>query len=212
MNTLHRYAVRIHASAEALATFFAIWVPYCRTIIAYQHDEANRLHCHLAVETYYDKKTLKNEALKKYKFNGQGDWSFKIWDGEEKYLVYCSKGKYLPCYLHAVAPEEWTEEKFTRIRDAWIVREKEMTKLEEAMDILGDYADIRREWDEQSGLQNGIKCEFEYLLKVVQRYLMLRNGNWSQGTFALYKSIVYSYVMWNGIYIPETRKEWRRFL
>lgn len=78
----------------------------CQSIVVYEHSVqthtvsvGGKTHIHFCISHLCDRKTIKNTILKKVKLSGNQDWKFAEWDGEQKAVVYMTKGKLDPVYV-----------------------------------------------------------------------------------------------------------------
>lgn len=97
------FAVRITRSYEEVARVISRWALECDKMVVYQHEgeRTGKVHIHLGIEgSRICREQLRNIAntILINPCKGQGDWSFKVWDKEERYIVYMSKGKHNPSY------------------------------------------------------------------------------------------------------------------
>jgi len=108
-------AIRITLPKESVNNICTIWIRHCDQIIAYEHNEANRVHCHiLMINPHVTTQRLKQLSLREER--GNTFWSFKTGTGDiGRYITYMSKGKLQPCYLRTndAIPDEAFEKTFT---------------------------------------------------------------------------------------------------
>lgn len=113
------YAIRITNTAEELKAFWGRLSGHCLRIIAYEHLDGARPHCHAYVvgaEVTTD--TMKNwvkQALNVTKYP-KSDWAFTTKTKDNKplddgYIIYMSKGRYEPVCVKGFAPEEVAKHK-----------------------------------------------------------------------------------------------------
>lgn len=99
---LPSYRVRISYSWLEIHDAVKAWDEFCKGgIVLYQHNDGNRPHCHLWLDSVTcSTDTLKNVFKRKKGCGNLGNkgWSFKEGDDDEimSYLTYCSKGEYTP--------------------------------------------------------------------------------------------------------------------
>jgi len=117
-------AIRISLPKETVATILRAWLPHCDQIIAYEHNEANRVHCHiLMIRSAVTTQRLKQLALREER--GNTFWSFKQGTGDvSRYITYMSKGKINPffheCNIGCYDPEScFTEEEVEQYKQQW---------------------------------------------------------------------------------------------
>lgn len=97
------FAVRITRPYDDFARVVARWALECDKMVVYQHTGSRtaKVHIHLAIEgSRICREQLRNIAntILTQPCKGQGDWSFKVWDKEERYIVYMTKGQHDPMY------------------------------------------------------------------------------------------------------------------
>jgi len=112
------YALRITRNGEEMMPFWERLAGSCLRIIAYEHLDGARVHCHATVEgATVSTDTMKNwikKALAVTVFP-RTDWKFTAYDGDEKAITYMSKGKYDPIYQKGHDPEE-----IRRLKGTWL--------------------------------------------------------------------------------------------
>lgn len=153
------FAVRIHASSELVKKSLALWASVCDKILAYEHNEANRVHTHLlvlgCVRTAENLKDLCRSVGLSLK--GNSEWSFKSGYIDkvskkkveltehtmDKYVVYMSKGKHDPYYNKGfevayvnARRAEWVAPDPTKSKDSYIY--DEFAKVMGVQDLTWD--------------------------------------------------------------------------
>jgi len=85
-------AVRITLGFDQVSQIVERWIDHVDQIITFQHDEANRIHCHLLLlNCRVTTQRLKQLSLRTER--GQGFWSFKACDNDlQRYITYMGKG------------------------------------------------------------------------------------------------------------------------
>ena len=96
------YALRITKTGKELEAFWERLAGSCLRLIAYEHGDGARPHCHAIVEgATVSTDTMKNwikRALSMTVFP-RSDWEFKSFDGNLKAITYMTKGKYEPVFV-----------------------------------------------------------------------------------------------------------------
>jgi len=118
-------AIRITLPKESVSQILVSWLQHCDQIIAYEHNEANRVHCHVyMVRPAVTTQRLKQISLREER--GNQFWSFKTCTGDcTRYITYMSKGKLQP-FFHRVNigehdPEScYTEDEVEAYRLRWV--------------------------------------------------------------------------------------------
>jgi len=118
-------AIRITLPKESVTQILGLWLPQCDQIIAYEHTESERVHCHiLMIRPHVTTQRLKQISLREER--GNTFWSFKQGTGDvSRYVTYMSKGKIQP-FFHRVNigehdPESClTEEDIEAYRLQWV--------------------------------------------------------------------------------------------
>lgn len=133
------WAVRITLDENDLAGVIQKWAGHCAQIIAYEHPAppANRTHCHLLlIRCRVTTQRLKQISGREER--GNTFWNFKSissptamhsesWSDTEKYLTYCSKGKYEPSYIGSCNYYDWTA--LEALKQKWVEPQPKAPKL-----------------------------------------------------------------------------------
>jgi len=112
------YALRITRTGEELKPFWERVAAVTVRLIAYEHTDGERTHCHALVEgVTVSTDTMKNwiKAALQVKTFPKQDWSFKAADQDGKYITYMSKGTLDPIFTKGYDPEE-----VRRLKGTWI--------------------------------------------------------------------------------------------
>jgi len=118
-------AIRITLPKESVSQILRSWLQHCDQIIAYEHNEANRVHCHV----YMVRPTVTTQRLKQLSSReerGNQFWSFKTCTGDcTRYITYMSKGKLQPIFhnvnIGQYDPESClTEDEVEQLRLQWV--------------------------------------------------------------------------------------------
>jgi len=115
---MYHHAIRITLPYEDCSGIISLWADRCNAVVVYQHDadeEISKTHVHIGLlgcET-------KSEALKRMWKDAPGKgnefWSWKDWDGEDKYLTYMSKGTLRAKYVKNIS-----EDRLEKSRQSWV--------------------------------------------------------------------------------------------
>lgn len=97
------FAVRITRPYLEVQRIISRWSLECDKMVVYEHTGSvtEKVHIHLAIEnSRVCREQLKNLAKEcvTVPLKGQGDWSFKVWNLNQQYLIYCTKGKHDPSF------------------------------------------------------------------------------------------------------------------
>jgi len=126
------YAVRISLGQENVHSILSKWEPHCSQIIAYEHVDGNRTHCHMLVWGC----DVTSERLKQISGRterGNTFWNFKTMDpddleGHETYITYMSKGQYDPFYNSSEWSWSWKD--LEKLKANWKEPVKPVKKLD----------------------------------------------------------------------------------
>lgn len=101
-------AIRITEPYDAIAEMWKKLEAQSEKLIVYEHT-GGRVHCHAHVEgCQVSTDTLKNWVKKALNVTAypKQNWSFKGSDGNDRYIMYMSKGKFFPKLLKGYHPDE----------------------------------------------------------------------------------------------------------
>lgn len=120
---MESYAVRITHPKTTVQHIIASWATQCEKIVAYEHTDAQKIHCHLLiVNCRIGKKQLRNIASNcGVNVKGNECMSFKAYDSNTRYLSYMSKGQFTPFYLQG-----YTQEECDVAKAEWVPGQKKM--------------------------------------------------------------------------------------
>jgi len=148
-------AIRITLPKETVNNILAIWIRHCDQIIAYEHNESNRVHCHILMwRPHCTTQRLKQLSLREER--GNTFWSFKQGTGDiGRYITYMSKGKLEPCYRRindSISDEAFdatfTDEHIFTLKQQWVEPTTKTPKqLQEYIDFekwLDDFGPAER--------------------------------------------------------------------
>jgi len=219
------YFVRITRPFADLSGLVHAWADRCEKMVVYEHigDQTEKTHIHMVVyKPDVGKKQLKN-LVPTYNLNGNKDWSFKAYNGDDTAMVYMTKGSLEPKFMKGYNIED---------ADFWKSqfvpgREKPNRLLQLYEDTLGDEEHIRylleenrsakwRAYEQAGTLQKDRafdnELDFE-LIKEIAKESAFRASKriWSQKTMNDYKSMIYTYLMRNDVKVPDKYKDWAKF-
>jgi len=105
---MESYAVRITHPQTTVQHIISSWATQCEKLVAYEHTDATKIHCHLLiVNSRIGKKQLRNIAANcGVNVKGNESMSFKAYDSNARYLTYMSKGQFNPFYLQGITQDE----------------------------------------------------------------------------------------------------------
>lgn len=120
-------ALRVTKSYAYLKPFFDRLVLKCDKLVAYQHDDASRVHVHaLVVKSQISTDTMKNwiKSINKQVKIEKTDWSFVTKDVDEKFITYMSKGNLAPVCCHG-----FTDDQILAYKNAWVDKPRTDRKM-----------------------------------------------------------------------------------
>lgn len=205
---LHSYACRITYGKEVVKHIAAIWALQCEKLIAFEHTDAAKIHCHLLIIN----SRVKSKQMRNLSRNcgvdvkGNANMSFKAYDENETYLVYMTKGQFSPFYLLGFTQDQCEDAKKLWVPSSQRNAKAELfKKLEACVDFNGS------EFKEMviKLLQIGEKGDvrFEYVRSKAHKLAFTNNKMFADGKFfSDYKMLVYTYCFRNNIAVP---REWK---
>lgn len=111
------YAVRISLDLRHVVPIVDYWAPHAQQIIAYEHNETERLHCHLLL-LGVRVTTQRLKQLARRQERGNAFWNFKSCEADtEKYITYMSKGVHDPFCNTTEAIYDWRD--LQRLKQEW---------------------------------------------------------------------------------------------
>lgn len=118
---MESYAVRITHPKTTVQHIIASWSTQCEKLLAYEHTDASKIHCHLLiVNSRIGKKQLRNIAANcGVNVKGNESMSFKAYDSNNRYLTYMSKGQFNPFYLQG-----YTQDECDAAKAEWVPNQK----------------------------------------------------------------------------------------
>lgn len=206
---LHSYACRITHGLEVVKHIVAVWSSECKRIVAFQHTDTEKIHCHLLIiGSRIEKKQLRNLSRNcGVDVKGNENMSFKLYDERKTYLVYMTKGQFSPFYL-----QDFTLEECEAAKKLWVPNavRNPMKELYQKFDSLIDFSS--QEFKEAIGLALELRqpiehLRFELVRKKAHGVAFAFNDNFATGKFFQdYKTLCYTYCFRHAIMIP---KEWK---
>jgi len=205
---LESYAVRITYGKEVVKHIIAVWATQCEKILAFEHTDAQKIHCHLLViGSRVCKKQLRNIAKNcGVDLKGNANMAFKSYDANETYITYMSKGKFSPFYLQGFTQEECEEAK-----KMWVPRESRspMKELYKRFEVVADLSSQAFAEHVEQTLRLHPReavlpgCRFEWVRSKAHAIAFHANDSFATGKFfSDYKMLVYTFCFRNGIPIP----------
>lgn len=219
------YFVRITRSFSDLSGLVHTWAARADKMVVYEHcgDETEKVHIHMVIiNPDVTKKQLKN-LVPTYNLKGNGDWSFKNYDGDDTAMVYMTKGVLDPKYMKGYTVED---------ADFWKLqykfpRQKPNRLLDLYEDCFGDEEDMKYQIQENRSAKwrayehagtrlvdrlPETEIDFLYIKEKAKIAAFEASKRvWSQKTMNDYKSLVYTYIMRYNIQIPDKHKDWAKF-
>jgi len=102
----YSHAIRITLPYDDCKAIISDWASRCNAVVVYQHEadeDVSKTHVHIGLQGC----ETKSEALKRMWKDAPGKgnefWSWKDWDGEDKYLTYMSKGTLRPVFVKNIS-------------------------------------------------------------------------------------------------------------
>ncbi len=124
------FAVRISLPQDDVHSIVSKWETHCKQIVAYEHHDGNRPHCHLLLwECDVTSERLKQISGRTER--GNTFWNFKTMeagDNAEQYITYMSKGQYDPFYNSSEVFWDWKN--LENLKKKWTEPVKPVKKLD----------------------------------------------------------------------------------
>lgn len=219
------YFVRITRPFSDLSGLVHTWSQRCDKMVVYEHigDQTEKTHIHMVVyKPDVCKKQLKN-LVPTYNLNGNKDWSFKEYDGDETAMVYMTKGSLEPKFIKGYTIEDADHWKSQYVPG----REKPNRLLQLYEDTFGDVDNIRyllqenrsakwRQYEQAGTLLHermfDEELDFELIKEIAKQSAFSASKRiWSQKTMNDYKSLIYTFLMRNNVQVPAKYKDWAKF-
>jgi len=164
------YAVRITHSYEEAKPIISLWAMRTTKMLVYEHigGTTNKTHIHVSLlGTNVDKKQLRNiAATTKIPVSGNENMSFKIWDKDEEYIKYMTKGKHDPKYNKGYEEFELLE-----IKKRW-VETRLIDKPDKTDKLLGGFDTYIYD---NNVVQPGELMDFWTLRKHVKKFVFVNH-------------------------------------
>lgn len=116
------YAIRVTLPYHDMSGVVKVWSLYADKVAVFQHEadeDVNKTHIHIGLLNceFKTPEALKRKMLKQITVEETGNklWSFKVWDGSQKYLTYMSKGTLIASYLKL-----WDDNDVNMWKEKWI--------------------------------------------------------------------------------------------
>lgn len=205
---LHSYACRITYGKEVVKHIAAIWALQCEQLVAFEHTDTAKIHCHLLIiNSRVEKKQLRNLSRNcGVDVKGNANMSFKAYDSNETYLVYMTKGQFSPFYLLG-----FTQDQCEEAKKQWVPPKERDTnaelyvKLESCVDF--NSSEFRASVEHALRLGQDLDMRFDYVKRKAHTLAFVKNKMFATGKFfSDYKMLVYTYCFRNNIIIP---KDWK---
>lgn len=217
----HSYAVRITHAFDDMKPLIDIWSLRCDRMAVYEHvgERTNKVHIHLViVDSEVCKEQLKNLAKPiNIELKGNKVCSFKPFDGNEKALIYMTKGlykyKYLKGYTEADA-EAWKAKWEGEVGHS---QPKDVIAYEACFDEQYDLSWLYHQRDHPNIYQSGCvpvsQNDYEYKFMKRQAHMYAFNAYrriWNIQAANMYKMLVYTYVFRHDLVIPADDPAFKR--
>lgn len=207
----HAYMVRITHSYQDASGVVALWSQRCSKMVVYEHTGSltEKVHIHMVIvgsDTH--KKQLRNIAQATgLMLTGNKFCSFKEFKGEERCMIYMTKGKHDPSFIKGFTPDEaayW--------RSLWVDDEKKSSDQVLYDKTFGSTTQERMYelWKQahtelvEMHEKNYVPAKFIYAKTVAKQAAFKANNNiWNMRTTNQYKMLVYTYCFRNGVRIPD---------
>lgn len=207
---LESYAVRITYPKENVKHIISVWSTECEKLVAFEHTDAKKVHSHLLIiNSRICKKQLRNLAAKcGVDVKGQANMSFTKYDANTTYLVYMTKGKFLPYYLQGFTQEECEEAKKQWVEPSERNPMRELyQRFESSVDLSGEEFSAYKQYVFDQKAERNVNIHFEYIRNKAHKIAFQANNQFATGKFFNdYKTLVYTYCFRNNIPIP---RDWK---
>jgi len=214
---LYNYAVRITHDFATARPVIHSWATRCTKILVYQHlgKKTKKAHIHILMEgVSLQKKQLRNiGSATGVNLTGNELCSFKEYDGDTTYITYMTEGENDPLYNVGYDINSLTELKAKYVKH-------EHQKVDKPEDVFLKYfldyenMSIARDmfWKDKEDDKDPNR-EWRFLKHYAKDEVFGACGNkWNKKAFDLYKTAVYTAVFRLNITIPDTEKDWKRYL
>lgn len=217
------YFIRITRSFSDVSGLVATWASRASQVAVYEHigDKTEKTHIHLVVlGSEICSKQMKN-LVGHYHLSGNKDWTFKDYDGDDMGMVYMSKGKLDPKFLKG-----WTVQDADLWKSQWVEPRERIDYNEELYDdVFGniqtneyefkDYERRKPVYDTRlpTPIYDEKATMFEFILYRARMAAFQKNKMlWSNKAMIDYKMLVYTYIFRHDIKIPDSHKEWKKWI
>lgn len=214
----HDYFVRITHSYEASVRVLSAWALRCEKMVCYEHvgTQTEKIHIHVVIlGSSVCKKQLRNIGQQFVPLKGNENCSFKECQSWETPLVYMTKGNLEPKYLMG-----FTKEECDSAKAKWVEPSAQPSKQRQIynecfyIESEGWWKPDMSNHDEvmRADLQHSVKCDCEFnKVKVkAKRFVMSKCDVWDVRAMGMYKMLVNTYCMFQGVPFPDKTKwkEW----
>lgn len=168
------YAIRITLPYDDCKPIISQWADRSSSLIVFEHladEEISKTHIHIAIGGC----EVKTEALKRMWSNAPGKgnefWSWKDWDGTDKYITYMTKGKLSPKFV-----KNFLSDEVERSRQGWVEPVKADKPGDHTERLVAKIIDkikldfvYRTEPLTDEEICDRVECSVETLLRCVRR-------------------------------------------
>lgn len=217
----HSYAVRITYDYDTIKPLMDCWADRCQKMAIYEHigERTNKTHIHIVIEgCEVAKEQLKNMAKPTpINLKGNKQSSFKKYDGNERALVYMTKGVLSPKFLKG-----WTDLDADRWKKLWVGDlghqvSKDVLVYEDCYDELTFEVawryyqrDHPNTYDSKNPMTNN-DYQYQFIKSWARNFAFQRyNRIWNIQAMNMYKMLVYTYVFRNNLVIPKDDAAFKR--
>lgn len=205
--------VRITHSYEEAKDVVYVWAGRCKRMAVYEHtgDITEKVHIHLVMDGCEVEKKQLRELGSRTGVNLKGNemCSMKKWDGDERPLVYMTKGQFEPKYLQG-----WTEEDANGWKSKWTEPESRSRDGQlydfYMFDVDERYNHYLR--DNPLTAQNVLTHQFDFVKAHAKQCAFQHTKYiWNIQAVNMYKMLVYTYCFRNNVSIPQKDAVFKSF-
>lgn len=177
------YAIRITNTAAELRPFWERLSGQCLRIIAYEHLDGARPHCHAYVEgATVSTDTMKNwiKSILQVKTYPKSDWAFATTTKDKKplddgFVIYMSKGMYDPVYVKGFTPEEVEKQKGKWLDYRKIMSERKSDLKMPKVNAAEMMEECMRRYRQQERLAESVNRSLEIIVDIVKQVVYIEN-------------------------------------
>lgn len=211
---MNGYFVRITRSYADASGVIRAWSTRATKMVVYEHvgEKTEKTHIHILIlNPSVESKQLRNIAANYVNMKGNENASFKTIDDEwETSLPYMTKGCLEPKYLLGYNAEDANVWKSKWVQPSKHIKISPAEQLYNR--VFDDNAKIDLEYYKKNADITQTDLEWNWLKQYTRQYLFHMNRMiWTQKQFCDQKMLIYSYILRNGISIPQSEKDWKKY-